>query len=97
MNMNDHDQLVGRGLEKEMLHVTEEDVNLTATMVVIAETIVMNLQFTSDTLAVKTRPSEDIIESHWLTVWVMLVICCQKRMRLHTSNNTEFVLLDHIF
>ena len=72
MNVNDHDQLVRRGLEKKMLHVTEEDVNLTATMVVVAETIIMNLQFTSNTFAVKTRPSEDIIKSHWLTVWVML-------------------------
>ncbi len=97
MNVNDHDQLMRRGLEKKMLHVTEKDVNLTATMVVVAETIIMNLQFTSNTLAVKTRPSEDIIESNWLTVWVMLVVCFHERMRLHTSNNTELVLLDHVF
>ena len=73
MNVYDDDQLVGRRLEEEMLHVTEEDVNLTATMVVIAETIVMNLQFTSNPLAVKARAGEDIVERHRLTIWVTLV------------------------
>ena len=68
MNMYDDNQLVRRGLEEQVLHVTEEDVNLTATMVVVAETIVMDLQFTGNTLAVKARPNEDIVKSHRLTV-----------------------------
>ena len=68
MNMYDDNQLMRRGLEEQMLHVTEEDVNLTATMVVVAETIVVDLQFTSNTLAVKARPNEDIVKSHRLTV-----------------------------
>ena len=80
-----------------MLHVTEEDVNLTATMVVVAETIVMDLQFASNTLAVKARSGEDIVESYWLTVWMALVISLQDGMKRHTSNNTEFVLLNHVF
>ena len=73
MNVYDDDQLLCRRLEEEMLHVTEEDVNLTAPMVVIAETVVMNLQFTSDPLAVKAGTGEDIFERHWLTIWVTLV------------------------
>lgn len=97
MNVYDDDQLVRRGLKEEMLHVTEEDVNLTATMVVVAETVIMDLQFTSNTLAVKARPGEDIVETHWLTVWVMLVICLQDRIKIHTSDNTELVLLNHVF
>lgn len=68
MNMYDDNQFLGRGLEEQVLHVTEEDVNLTATVVVVAETIVMDLQFTSNTLAVKTRPNVDIVKSHRLTV-----------------------------
>lgn len=88
MNVYDDDQLVRRGLEEEMLHVTEEDVNLAAAMVVVAETVIMDLQFTSNTLAVQARPSEDIVETHWLTVWVKLVIYYQDRVKLHTSNNT---------
>ena len=68
MDMYDDNQLVRRGLEEQVLHVTEEDVNLTATMVVVAETIVVDLQFTSNTLAVKARPNEDIVKSHRLTV-----------------------------
>lgn len=51
-----------------MLHVTEQDVDLTATMVVVAKTIIVDLQFASNTLAIKTRPSEDIIETYWLTI-----------------------------
>ena len=43
MDVYDDNQLVRGGLEEEMLHVTEENVNLTATMIVIAETIVMDL------------------------------------------------------
>ena len=97
MNVYDDNQLVRRGLEKEMLHVTEEDVNLTATMVVIAETIIMDLQFTSNTLAVQARPGEDIVETHRLTVWVILVVCSQDRIKLHTANNTELVLLNYVF
>ena len=68
MNMYDDNQFVRRGLEEQVLHVTEEHVNLTATMVVVAETIVVDLQFTSNTLAVKARPDEDIVKCHWLTV-----------------------------
>ena len=97
MDMYDDDELVRRGLEEEMLHVTEEDINLTAPMVVVTETVVMDLQFTSNTLAVKARAGEDIIETHWLAVWVTLVLCFQDRIELHTSNNTELVLLYHVF
>ena len=97
MNVYDDDQLVRRRLEKEMLHVAEEDVNLTATMVVVAETVIMNLQFTSNTLAVKARPGEDIIETHRLTVWVVLVNWFQDRIKIQTSNNTELVLLNYVF
>ena len=68
MDMYDDNQLVRRRLEEQVLHVTEEDVNLTATMVVVAETIVVDLQFSSNTLAVKARPNEDIVKSHRLTV-----------------------------
>ena len=68
MNVYDDDQLVGRGLEEKMLHVTEENVDLTATMVVVAETIVVYLQFTGNTLSVKARAGEDIVETHWLTI-----------------------------
>lgn len=96
MDVYDHDQLVRRGLEEEMLHVTKEDINLTAPMVVVAETVIMDLQFTSNTLAVKARAGEDIVETHWLTVWVMSVIPFQDRIELHTSNNAELVLLYHV-
>ena len=68
MDVYDNNQLVRAGLKEQVLHVTEEDVNLTATMVVVAKTIVMDLQLASNTLAVKARPDEDIVESHWLTV-----------------------------
>lgn len=68
MNVYDDNQLVRRRLEEEVLHVTKEDVNLTATMVVIAETVIVNLQFTSNTLAVKARAGEDIVERHRLAV-----------------------------
>ena len=68
MNMYDDNQLVRRGLEEQVLHVTEEDVNLTATMIVVAETIIVDLQFTSNTLAVKARPNEDVVQSPRLTV-----------------------------
>ncbi len=61
MNVYDDNQFVRGRLEEEMLHITEEDVNLTATMVVVAETIVMDLQFSSNTLAVKARSSKDIV------------------------------------
>lgn len=74
MNMYDNDQLMGGGLEEQVLHVTEEYVDLTATMVVVAETIIMDLQFASNTLAVKARSGEDIVESHWLTIWMVLVM-----------------------
>lgn len=97
MDVYDDDQLVRGGLEEEMLHVTEENVNLTATMIVIAETIVMDLQFTSNALAVKTRPGEDIVETYWLTIWATLAACFQDRIDLPTSNNTELILLDHVF
>ena len=80
-----------------MLHVTEEDVNLTATMVVVAETVIMDLQFTSDTLAVKAGAGKDVVETHRLTVWMTLVNCFKNRAELHTSNNTELVLLNHVF
>ena len=68
MNVYYDDQLMCGRLEEKMLHVTEEYVDLTATMIVVAETVVMDLQFASDALAVKPRPSEDIVESHWLAV-----------------------------
>lgn len=73
MNVYDDDQLVCGRLEEEMLHVTEEDVDLTATMVVIAETIVMYFQFSGNPLAIKARAGEDIVERHRLTVWATLV------------------------
>ena len=97
MNVDDNDQLLRRRLEEEMLYVTKEDVNLTATMVVVAETIVMNFQFASNTLAIKARPGEDIVESNWLTVWMMLAVFFLNGIRLRTSNDTELVLLDHVF
>ena len=96
MNVYDNNQLVRGGLEEQVLHVTEEDVNLTATMVVVAETIIMDLQFASDTLAVKARPNEDIVESHWLTTWMVLVISLQDGTKLHTSNNAELILLNDV-
>ena len=68
MNMYNDNQLMGRRLEEQVLHVTEEDVNLTAAMVVVAETVVVDFQFTSNTLAVKARPNVDIVKSHGLTV-----------------------------
>ena len=68
MDMYDNNQLMGRWLEEQVLHVTEEDVNLTATVVVVAETVIVDLQFTSNTLAVKARPNVDIVKSHRLTV-----------------------------
>ena len=68
MNVYDNNQLVRGGLEEQVLHVTEEDVNLTATMVMISESIVMDLQFASNTLAVKARPDKDIVESHRFTI-----------------------------
>ena len=61
MNVYDDNQFVRGRLEEEMLHIAEEDVNLTATMVVVAETIVMDLQLSSNTLAVKARSSKDIV------------------------------------
>lgn len=97
MNVYDNDQLMDGGLEEQVLHVTEEDVDLTATMVVVAETIIMDLQFASNTLAVKARSDEDIVESHWLTIWMVLVTSFQDKIKLHTSNNTKLVLLNHIF
>ena len=74
MNVYDNDQLVRGRLEEKMLHVAEEYVNLAATMVVVAKTIVMDLQFASDAFAIKARTGEDIVEIHWLTVWMMLVM-----------------------
>ena len=68
MNVYDNDQLVRGGLKEQVLHVTEEDVNLTATMVMISESIVMDLQFASNTLAVEARPDKDIVESHRFTI-----------------------------
>lgn len=74
MNVYDNDQLVGGGLKEQVLHVTEEDVDLTAAMVVVAETIIMDLQFARNTLAVEARSDEDIVKSNWLTIWMVLVI-----------------------
>ena len=97
MDVYDDDQLVRGGLEEKMLHVTEEDINLAATMVVVAETVVMDLKFTSNALAVQARPGEDVIKAYWLTVWGKSAICFQDGIGSHTSNNTELVLLNHVF
>ena len=97
MNVYDNDQLMRGRLEEKMLHVAEENVNLAATMVVVAKTIVMDLQLASDALAVKARPSEDIVEIHWLTVWMMLEIRFEHGTKSLTSNNTELVLFNHVF
>ena len=88
MDVYDDNKLVRGGLEEEMLHITEEDIDLTASMVVVAETIVVNLQFPSNTLPIKSRSGENIVESGWLAIWMMLVLPSQMTFKLHTSNNT---------
>jgi hypothetical protein len=40
------------GLKEEMLDVAEKDINLTTTMIAVAETILMDLDFSRNTLAV---------------------------------------------
>ena len=97
MNVYDDDQLLRRGLEKQMLHVTKQDVNLTATVVVVAKTIIVDLQFTSYTLAIEAGASVDIVKSDWLTIWGMLVSRFQANTISHTSNDTELVLLNYVF
>lgn len=48
-------------LEKKILDVAEEDVDLTATMIGVTKPILMNLYLTSDALTIKSGPNEDVL------------------------------------
>lgn len=60
-------QLVSARLEKQVLDVTEEYVDLTTTEVGVAQTILVDFYFPSNTLTVKSRPNKDVVEICGLT------------------------------
>ena len=66
MHMNDDNQLMRAGLEEEVLDVAEKNIDLTATMVAVAQTILMNLYFSRNALAVKARSYKDVVKICWL-------------------------------
>lgn len=70
MNVNNNDEFMGAGLEEQMFHVCEKDVDLATTMVTISQTIAMNFDFTSNTFAIQTGSNKNIVEILRFTIWV---------------------------
>ena len=50
-----------------MLDVAEENVDLTATMITVTKTVLMNLYFPRNSFAVESRPNEYVIKIDWLS------------------------------
>ena len=97
MDMDDDNEFMRAWLEKQMLGVTEENVDLLTTVVPIPYTILMNVYLTGNAFTVHRGPNKDIVESSWLAV------CSGEHSEINTdfkeltSNLNELVLLDHIF
>lgn len=62
MDVNDDDQLMCARLEEKILNVAEENIDLTAAMICVAKTILVNFYFSRNTFTVESRPDEDIIQ-----------------------------------
>jgi hypothetical protein len=63
MDMDNDNEFMRAGLEEEMLDVIENNVHLVTARVMITETILMDLDFARNTLAVHGWPDEDIVET----------------------------------
>ena len=52
MDMNDYDQLMGTRLKEEMLDVAKQNINNIASVITVAQTVLVDLDFTCDTFTV---------------------------------------------
>jgi hypothetical protein len=65
--VNDDNQFMRTWLKEQVLNVAEEDINCTAAVIAVAETVLVDLGFTSDTLAVEAWADKDVVEVLGLT------------------------------
>ena len=70
--MDNDDELVGARLEEEMLDVAEQNINLVTTVVAIAQTVLVNLHFTRNALAVKSRSYKNGLEPSRLSIYTLI-------------------------
>lgn len=73
MDVYNDNQLVRTRLEKEMLHITEENIDLTAAVIGVSKTILMDFHFAGNTLSIKRRSNKDILKIRRLATCVSLV------------------------
>lgn len=52
-----------------MLNVAKKHVNLAATMIRVAKTILVDLYFTSDSLTIQTWSNKDVVEIDRFSAW----------------------------
>ena len=67
MNMDDYYQFTRTWLEEQMFDIAEEHINLTAAVVGVAETVLMDLDFASNTFTIETWPDKTVFEICGLT------------------------------
>ncbi len=63
VNVNNNNQFMRTWLEKQMLYVTEKDIDLTAPVIDVAKPILMDVHIPRDSLAIQSWPDKDVIEA----------------------------------
>ena len=66
MDMYNNNQLVRARLKEEVLDVAEENIDLTATVVRIAQTVLVDFYLPSNTLTIESRAYENVIKIYGL-------------------------------
>ena len=66
--MDDDNEFMGAWLEKQMLGVAEENVDLLTAVVPIPYTILMNVYLARNTFTVHGRPNKNVVESIWFAI-----------------------------
>ena len=96
VDVYDDDQFVRARLKKKVLDVAEKYVDLAASMVRVAQTVLMNLYFSCNAFTIKSRSNEDVVKVHRLSTYIKLAMETSIWVWTLTSNYVELILLNYV-
>lgn len=67
--MDNDNEFVGARLEEEVFDIAEENIDFAASMVDVAQTVLMDLDFAGDALAVQCWADEYAVQTIRLAIW----------------------------